>query len=476
MPLVYIPKINEKYNGSRRTFLHASVQGQRFCLRDYRSPNLPPREILRNTHSNRLNWDAILEMLAADKNAIFLREGVPGDRRYTESDFWHGFIQNMNDIHLRTEEPPTTLFYLVYIPEINAKYNNSRQTFLHATVQGQEFWLRDYRDPQSPPIEILQNTPANALNWNAILDMQAVDATIFLQQGVPQDRQYTESDFWCAFIQKKNDENNIGMPPPFKGKLQDKFEAELSEALANVRSSPKEVLAKWVGWATLLVDGKDSKFNHWCDHSCVHEITPNTGNGWTSHLIDWCRAGNQLNYVNTNDRFPDLDFALLSMDLNLNFAAGKNPITPGKQQGIKLDGLAVRRDATPAILEVKGPRDTFELRRCICQGVLYAVAVYAKRQMLSRIARQPGKLRPAAPEFRILEQAPSLSVYLLIDTSIYKSPTVQALREVCYPILDAWTPLRDIVLFAVDPHENTFPGKITYDVGFSKMSGQICIF
>ena len=74
-------------------------------------------------------------------------------------------------------------------------------------------------------------------------------------------------------------------------------------------------------------------------------------------MLERCRAAGGPHFVETGD--PQLDFSLVSMELNLGISSKSNPFQPGKTDYIKPDGLGVRRAGKAfCVLEVKGRRTT----------------------------------------------------------------------------------------------------------------------
>jgi hypothetical protein len=156
------------------------------------------------------------------------------------------------------------------------------------------------------------------------------------------------------------------------------------------------------------------------------------------------------------------------MDLNLGISASKNLFQPGYEDFIKPDGLAARRDGSAAVLEVKGPRDESGVVRGILQGLCGLLAVYAKREALTQITQAPAMRRPAIPQFHISTDEPSMAVYLFLSDTKYNLGRVAPLRSLSELLFQAFLPLKEIVLFAVNPHDPRFPAFIEYDIAFRR--------
>jgi hypothetical protein len=135
---------------------------------------------------------------------------------------------------------------------------------------------------------------------------------------------------------------------------------------------------------------------------------------------------------------------------------------------INPDGLSLRRDGTFAVLEVKGEKDCEELFRATMQALCGALAVYARREMILRLARTPVGRRPGAPDAVLPEDEPSLGLYVLVSSSNYRRPTIPAFRETLETLLRAFRPLREIAFFSVDPYRSDFPARLPVDLVVSR--------
>ena len=227
----------------------------------------------------------------------------------------------------------------------------------------------------------------------------------------------------------------------------------------------KDALAEWVRKFDAIED-KLGVFNHWCNDESQHLQSPDTGMGWTASLLEYSRREKRPQYIETTSR--TLDFTLVSMDLTLGISAPKNLFQPGLEDCIKPDGLAARRDGSAAVLEVKGPRDESGVVRGILQGLCGLLAVYAKRETLTQVAQAPAMRRPAIPQFHVPTDEPSTGVYLLLSDTKYNLERVAPLRSLSELLFQAFLPLKEIVLFAVNPHDPRFASVVEYDVAFGR--------
>ena len=61
-----------------------------------------------------------------------------------------------------------------------------------------------------------------------------------------------------------------------------------------------------------------------------------------------------------------------------------------------------------------------------------------------------------------------MAVYLLVSEANYRVIRFAAIRKLCELFFEAFTPLQDVVLFAVNPHDAQFPGFIEYDIALHR--------
>lgn len=159
------------------------------------------------------------------------------------------------------------------------------------------------------------------------------------------------------------------------------------------RADLRVCLSEWVNRLHAIVD-KNDLFNHWDDDDCAGLCDPSTGIGWTARMLEFCRSGGQLRRITTTQ--PELDLALVVMELNLSISSRNNPFSPGIKDFVKPDGLGIRSDGTFGVLEVKAASDCPELFRATIQALCGAVGVFAKQKLIVDLAKKPRGRRPAA--------------------------------------------------------------------------------
>ena len=294
---------------------------------------------------------------------------------------------------------------IVYIRQIRD------HTFLHFSYTGEAFRLRDYSVSAHIPPEVVERQRPGGHTATTIRALASQPGNHLL--NAPK-HDLEDCQFWHDQIIDLNQQHlPLGGPGPIVGpidgpaqpsvvepprqRLLDRFQREVSPFIEKGDGSGlKDTLAAWVEKLS-AIETKNDMFNHWCQDDALHLWNTGSGIGWTASLLEYSRRDYHMNFVETS--CESLDFALLSMDLNLGISATRNLFKPGYEDFIKPDGLAVRRDGSVAVLEVKGPQDEAGLTRGILQGFCGLLAVYAKREMLTRVAHTPAIRRPAFPNF-----------------------------------------------------------------------------
>jgi len=335
---------------------------------------------------------------------------------------------------------------LVFIREIDPN------TFLHFASRGESTCLRDYsRGALAPPVE---NRGYTASQINELLKQPGNQS-----ERAPYHRA-TDHTFWHQVICDRNAwfclSGNEGQNQ--FARLLDQFQAEVG-TLVTVEGKPalRILLDQWVCNLKAIVE-KPNGFNHWDVDDCSSYFTQAKGIDWTSKILEFCRQHKKLQWIHTGEQL--LDFSLLSMELNLSISSKNNPIRQGTSDFIKPDGLGIRSDGTFCIIEIKAESDCPELYRATIQALCGAVATFAKREMITSLAKQAKGKRPAAASAIIPDDSPSLGLYIMVDTKNYRLPEDRGFRDSIRLLMEAFPPLREVVYFAVDPYSSDFPSKL----------------
>src|SRR5262249_16346722 len=157
------------------------------------------------------------------------------------------------------------------------------------TIRGDGSCLRDYRfnptkekrDRSSDEINRLLDAPGHF--WEMAEDIS-----------------YKDSAFWREQISLKNVE--MGLPSitsvEAAGGKQRLLTVVISDVVPlidkNEASDLKSTIRRWVDGFAKIVNKE--QFNHWDNSDATASRSPMTGFGWTSTMLEYCRANGQLHY------------------------------------------------------------------------------------------------------------------------------------------------------------------------------------
>ncbi|WP_164104445.1 hypothetical protein [Candidatus Laterigemmans baculatus] len=306
---------------------------------------------------------------------------------------------------------------LVYIPDLN------KHTWLLMTRRKDSVCLRDYfpADGSAPKEDRTRNrSDIERLLKNG--DSHYESLSTFTEVG------YQDIDFWRDQIELRNAELHPEEEAPTR--LSQRFATEFKKASsqASCNEAIRTMFERWSGRFERTIVSKQD-FNHW-DRDSPTEYFSNgrggrtyedllrvTGIGWTSQLLEYSRGNSVCTYVRTG--IEEADFSLLAMELSLGISSRNNLFREGQRDFIKPDGLAVRADGSMTVLEVKGPQDDPSLTNPVVQATCAALAVVAKRHMITRIATAADgdslkpRRRPVIANARIPLRRRSLGIHVL---------------------------------------------------------------
>jgi hypothetical protein len=329
---------------------------------------------------------------------------------------------------------------LVYLPTVE------RGSWLLWTISGVGSCLRDYRfnptremwDRSRDEIDRLLATPGHV--WEMAEDIS-----------------YTERDFWCEEIRMKNVETGLPSITSVKSggakqRLLAKFTSEVVPLIDKDDAlNLKSVIWRWVDGFAKIVNKKE-KFNRWDDDDATASKSPMTGFGWLSTMLEYCRANRHLQYIRTGR--TTLDFAMIAAEVAFVISSKSNPFQPGREDCIEPDGIGVREaDGSLLVLEMKGPQDDHDLLSATLQAFCGALAVFAKQEMIVRLARSAGERRPEVAVATVSSERPRLGLYIVIVLKEGEQVRIEDDARLC-PALDllmgAFPPLRETVYFVVE--------------------------
>ena len=346
-------------------------------------------------------------------------------------------------------EEASSMAKYVFIPEIE------QDTWLHWSYSGAGSCLRDFR--VSPASENRDHST------DEITDLLRHNGS---KQEVAPRHPVTDYAFWRTQISNLNRNSKLDAIEPVSVceqeiddvetvivrlpaqkvpgyRLVDRFKSEVKPLLAHERTNELGTLLE--SWKQRLACIKDKDhFNHWDDDDPSHLQASTTGIGWTSRMLEKCRSHGELTFISTGE--DSLDFALLSMELNLGVSSKRNYFRVGCQDYVKPDGLGIRQsDKSFCVIEVKGPQDNGDMFEATLQALLGTLAVYAKREMILQVARTERGRRPAVNDSQISDGHPTLGVYVIVsEQNAIVAPDLEKNLKM---LLQALPWIRDIVHF-----------------------------
>jgi hypothetical protein len=266
----------------------------------------------------------------------------------------------------------------------------------------------------------------------------------------------------CREIDANHPQRSVTAAKDDGGNLVDRFKSEVHPLILHTRTKELETLL--TSWTQRLacVKRKDC-FNHWDDDDASDLFSLDTGIGWTSIMLERCRAGGKLHHIGVGD---GLDFALLSMELNLGISSKRNFFRMAHRDYVKPDGLGIRsEDGSYCVVEVKGPQDEGDLCEATLQALCGALAVVAKREMIVEITGTSGKRRPAIRAPLLPADRATLGLYVIMSefdttgaTKVNDDPKLGTKMEM---LLQSCPVVREIAHFVIDPGEESFFDRLT---------------
>jgi hypothetical protein len=329
---------------------------------------------------------------------------------------------------------------LVYIP---AHYPG---TWLHWSWKGNASCLRDYRD--DPPTEYRDRTTNEIELLLAAADAQGREAERIAVHDTRRWRKIVSAlniETGLLPIPELPDEDlddvGVRQSSSREPRLVDRFIEEVTRLLAHDRRDELSILLK--SWSDRLVciKNKIAVFNHWDDDEATRLHSDRSGIGWTSRWLEHSRSCGQPSYLALGD--AALDIAVISIELNLSISKNDN-LFRNAGDSVNPDAIAIRRDRSMAVVEVKGPLDDHDWEKATLQGLCGVLALHAKRNMIAGVARTRARLRLAIdPE--LPPTGRTLGLYV-VNWAAHAMPE-HRIRM----LLDACPVLREVVHCAVPP-------------------------
>lgn len=315
---------------------------------------------------------------------------------------------------------------LVFIPAIN------KSTWLLMTKRKDGACLRDY-----------SVYPCREDRMRSLTDLEmllAGDDSYFEKLPAFSKIPFAEHEFWKEQIELRNAESRL-VPSVERQRLQNEFKKECKKHLTD----STKLRASFERWAKLFVCVKDkAQFNHWDNDSPAGRFPTTKGIGWSSQLLEASRQNGKLRHIPTG--CTETEFSLIAMEVGLSISSKNNLFGQGTDYIIP-DGIGLRRSGHFTVVEVKGPKDEKDLVGPLLQATCGAIAVLAKSDMIRRIAKTNGLLRPAASCAEVPKNSRSLGIHIIMQSSPNGGPRVkwtQQVENACTSVITAFSQLKYI--------------------------------
>jgi len=288
---------------------------------------------------------------------------------------------------------------VIYIPALN------EQTWLHWSYRGSASRLRNFSRGRNPHIRNVTTQWVKERLARAGSKCEPAPR-VSINRGT----------YWMETIRLRNIESGL-IQATEESRILAAFHSELNRVWGDVRATEpvidrlRAVVSRYVEGLKKANDWNNA-INHWDRDSPMNCIADNTGHGWESYLLEACRWNGEPQFMKVNNR--RVFFA--AMEASVGIPARRNLIVPGRIGSVKPDGLGVEQDGNVVIFEIKGPQDVLDPLLAVVQGVLGALAVYARRVNIVTLLKQGHQKRPAINNVRIDDKAAGLIVYILIST------------------------------------------------------------
>lgn len=337
---------------------------------------------------------------------------------------------------------------LVFLPSFQP------DTWLLWTVRGDGSCLRDFRFAPTKEERGFSTTQIESMLCQPGHYWEMGDGT----------KKHSDVDHWREQISFKNIEAGVSpigeVADAGTGhRLLSLFVSQVAPLLNPDRLEElRVVINRWLDGFRHVVEKE--QFNHWDNTDSTSASDWLTGFGWTSTMLEFCRAGGHLRFIETGRQ--DLDFAIISAELGFGISSKSNPFQQKKRDYIKPDGLGVRRDQSFLVTEMKGPQDDHDLLTATLQAFCGALALSAKREMCLRLSQNTAVRRPScSPDFPT--DRPSLGLYVIVVQKVGETILVEAdhrLESTASLMKAVFPALREVVYFVLSEPQIRSIGKL----------------
>lgn len=281
----------------------------------------------------------------------------------------------------------------IYIPAIE------KNSWLHWSFRGSSSCIRDFRSSKTKEIRSYSTTEIAAY---------LCQPDSFEEPAPPV--AYEHHLYWQDQIRVRNIESGFSSVQ-VKERLLIKFKKDLERCISSTPNGLSGVIEHWHRRLRCAQD-KRRVFNHWDNDNAQSRISPRTGLGWTSHLLEHCRYNSKPSYIKIGKR----PVCFAAMEISIGISSKRNPFFPNSVSSIRPDGLGIDKDGSLAIFEVKGPQDDLDPEKALLQGMLGAIAIHAKRDYIIELFKHEYGRRPFIRQARVPKTLRSISVYALVSS------------------------------------------------------------
>lgn len=322
---------------------------------------------------------------------------------------------------------------LVYLPAVND------QSWLHWSHRGEASCLRLYTQNG-----VRRVGPRTTREVQRRLDEHGAKQEP--APRVPHDRIV----YWQETIRLRNIESGFVNEADCTQRLLAVFLRELNQAWAHLNEDDiacelHSIVDRWISGLSRANDWAH-QINHWDGDAAQHLVSPETGIGWESYFLEACRNGGQPRFMDVDHR--QVFFA--AMEASFGIPEAQNLLVPRRQGSVKPDGLGVDNDGNVVVFEIKGPQDVLDPLLAVVQGVLGALAVYAKRDCVVRLLRQRHQLRPEVQNAAIDDKTASLIVNVLLSTGNPAPRVTNQVDRMIRQLLSACGMIREIAVLRIN--------------------------
>lgn len=321
---------------------------------------------------------------------------------------------------------------LIYVPTLIP------DTFVHFSRKGQQACLRDYSSGRFvPPFEVRE------------FNIKTVLTAIAIREPIPR-RRKDDWIYWHNQVLEANAKHNLRAVE--NGRQHDRglyrMIAEIGKHFEHTDGGErlKATITELLGALALIKHKR--VFNKYDLGVPSHPSVFKKGLHWTSWMLSQSRRPER--FVETGSEAHD--FHAIAQELNLRISASRNPFRAGREESFEPDGIAIRRDGSLAVVEVKAVNDVQHVVPAIAQAFCGALAVHAKIEMIKTIART-GRGERKEADVNFPSDKPYLSLYIMVDRLEIPDEVEGLVSE----LKRSFAALKDVAFFKLDQSASCCP-------------------